>query len=306
MSSSSFSFDELPRGTGGTGATEAINQVLHDAGLDAPASLYDEALALAREGRMAPSAERLRMLLVLDPSDAEAALLLGKVLAGMARWQEALTWLDAAGANGAVLPAGLRDEVADSLRREVQDAEAERQRLQARERGEVRSLRAEAKRLRAETSVMEQQVMALDKRVHRWSSATALVAGCASALLIAAMLFGSPDAPTGPVTGTASALATTNAGAPEAGPIDVVAQPTAAVADKPAPKVAPVADTLDPKPVDKTIATHKVAPGENLSVIAQKYYGKSSQWKKVLAANEDVLHGDHRKLRPGQKLRIPE
>ena len=29
---SSLAFDEIPRGTGGAGATEAINQVLHDAG----------------------------------------------------------------------------------------------------------------------------------------------------------------------------------------------------------------------------------------------------------------------------------
>ena len=300
MSSSALAFDELPRGTGGTGATEAINQVLHDAGLDAPASLYDEALTLAREGRMAPSAERLRMLLVLDPADAEAALLLGKVLAGMARWQEALTWLDAASANGRVLPAGLRDEVSDALRREVADSEAQRQRLQARERGEVRTLRAEAKRLRADNVILEQQVTVLDKRVGFWSVATVLVSGSACALLLAAIVFGGPEAP----EAAPEALAVTAPTTPEATPDDATVAEAPSVAEAAAPVAA--APTPAPSPTGGVLTTHTVAKGENLSVIAQKYYGKSSEWRKILSANDKVLKGDVRKLRPGQKLTIPK
>ena len=310
---SSLAFDEIPRGTGGAGATEAINQVLHDAGLDAPASLYDEALILAREGRLAPSAERLRMLLVLDPADADAALLLGKVLAGLTRWQESLTWLDAAAANGCVLPPGLRDEVAEAHRREVADAEAERQRLQARERGEVRSLRAEAKRLRTVNAVLDQRVEELDGRVKLWSGATALVAGIASALLIAAIAFGSPDrAPTAeaaPEVSTDAAVADVvaepTAGTPPTGdaaaPVDVaVATPTDAAPAVAAPTPEPVA------PASAIIATHTVKKDENLGAIARKYYGKSSQWQKILDANHDLLRGSHRNLKPGQKLQIPE
>ena len=325
MPSSSLAFDELPRGTGGTGATEAINQVLHDAGLDAPASLYDEALALAREGRLAPAAERLRMLLVLDPSDADAALLLGKVLAGMARWQEALTWLDAASANGAVLPPGLRDEVSDALRREVQEAEAERERRQARERGELRGLRAEAKRLRAENSVLEQRLMELDKRVRLWSGATALVAGCASALLLAAMLFGGPegdpDAVASPQALTAAPAAPVAAevAAPEAGQPEIQtfdpASPKAEAPKAEAPKAdKPAAAPVGEKRADKAnnqagaalVTMHTVQTGESLGAIAQRYYGKSSEWKRILNANPDVLKGNAKKLKPGQKLRIPK
>lgn len=306
MSSSSLAFDEVPRGNGGSGATEAINQVLHDAGVDAPASLYDEALNLARDGHLAPAADRLRMLLVLDPSDADANLLLGKVYAGMARWQDALSSLDAASHNGAVLPPGLRDEVAEALRREVQSAEAERQRLQARERGEVRSLRTEAKRLRTENAVLEQRIVELDQRVRLWSGATAVVAGCASALLLAAMVFGrggdaAPETET-VASGEAAEVVTEPAtpGGPEIQPIDPVGSQPAAAA--PAPAAKPAA----PAASGGVMATHTVKSGENLSAIAKKYYGKSSQWKKILAANESVLHGDVRKLRPGQKLTIPE
>lgn len=249
---------------------------------------------------MAPSAERLRMLLVLDPADAEAALLLGKVLAGMARWQEALTWLDAASANGRVLPAGLRDEVSDALRREVADSEAQRQRLQARERGEVRTLRAEAKRLRADNVILEQQVTVLDKRVGFWSVATVLVSGSACALLLAAIVFGGPEAP----EAAPEALAVTAPTAPEATPDDATVAEAPSVAEAAAPVAA--APTPAPSPTGGVLTTHTVAKGENLSVIAQKYYGKSSEWRKILSANDKVLKGDVRKLRPGQKLTIPK
>ena len=252
------------------------------------------------------------MLLVLDPADADAALLLGKVLAGLTRWQESLTWLDAAAANGCVLPPGLRDEVAEAHRREVADAEAERQRLQARERSEVRSLRAEAKRLRTVNAVLDQRVEELDGRVKLWSGATALVAGIASALLIAAIAFGSPDsAPTAeaaPAVPTDAAVADVvaepTAGTPTTGdaaaPVDAaVATPTDAAAAVAAPTPEPAA------PASAIIATHTVKKGENLGAIARKYYGKSSQWQKILDANHDLLRGSHRNLKPGQKLQSP-
>ena len=44
-----LAFDEAPRGNGGRGATEKIAQLLDSSEIDAPASLYDEALNLAKE-----------------------------------------------------------------------------------------------------------------------------------------------------------------------------------------------------------------------------------------------------------------
>ena len=55
----------------------------------------------------------------------------------------------------------------------------------ARERTEIRNTRAEAKRLRSDNAVLDAQVQALYKRVRLWSSATALVSGCAAALPLA-------------------------------------------------------------------------------------------------------------------------
>ena len=172
-----LAFDEAPRGHGGRGATEQIARLLDSSEIDAPASLYDEALTLAKEGRFAPATDRLRMLLTLDPIDSDAALLLGKVLAARGQWQEALQRLDTAQANGAAVPHTLRERVENALRNQIQDAEEQRLRLAARERTEIRNTRAEAKRLRSDNAVLDAQVQALYKRVRLWSSATALVSG---------------------------------------------------------------------------------------------------------------------------------
>jgi LysM repeat protein/BMFP domain-containing protein YqiC len=338
---SSLAFDEIPRGAGGTGAAEHIAQVLSESGVDVPASLYDEALALARDGRLAPATERLRMLLVLDPSDAQAALLLGKVLAQRGLWQESLAQLDAAVAKGAVLPAGLRDEVEHHLRHQVQSSESQRARLDARAQEEIRALRHEAKKLRSESAVLEGQVEELTRRVKVWSSATALIGGASAALVLAAMVFGGGDAPAPgaapaavaaveapaaePVGAAAGAPVEVAVAAPAGAPIEVpVAAPAAEVIEAPAPKPAAPA----PKPAAKPAAKpevkkaskpeakkpaaaklqggkmHTVAKGETLGTIAQKYYGKSSEWKKIQQANREKLPSE-RDLQPGMKLRIP-
>jgi len=110
-----IAFDELPRGAGGVGATDKIQQVLSESDINVPVDLYDEALAMAREGRLAAATERLRMLLVLDPEDGEAALLLGKVLAARNRWDDSLVQLDAAADNGAI-PRFFRKRLRNSMK----------------------------------------------------------------------------------------------------------------------------------------------------------------------------------------------
>ena len=50
--------------------------------------------------------------------------------------------------------------------------------------------------------------------------------------------------------------------------------------------------------------THKVLKGENLTGIAQKYYGKASLYMKVFEANRDQLN-DPDKVREGMVLKIP-
>jgi nucleoid-associated protein YgaU len=50
--------------------------------------------------------------------------------------------------------------------------------------------------------------------------------------------------------------------------------------------------------------THKVQKGETLSHIAQKYYGKASEYPKLFEANRDQLK-DPDKIREGMTLRIP-
>lgn len=341
MSVALLSFeDEAPRGTGEADATTKIARALDACGIDAPASLYDEALALARDGRLAPASERLRMLLCLDPNDGEAALLLGKVLAAREQWQEALSWLDAAAANGAVLPPGVRDSVEEGLRRHVQDAEDYRSRVAARERGEIRNLRNEAKRLRSENIALEAENETLRSRVRTWSGITAVVAGSASALLLAALLFGGSDSAATDATAeveaeVAAALAepgpaftvepaSAAGGATVSTPVTASAPAGAATVsvpvDKPfaasAPPAGPTTAAATPKaeatttaksaaPTGALLTTHTVKKGENLGAIAKKYYGSSGEWPRIQAANSDVLGGGNA-LQVGMKLKIPK
>jgi len=50
---------------------------------------------------------------------------------------------------------------------------------------------------------------------------------------------------------------------------------------------------------------YEVAPGDNLSKIAKKFYGDPNKFKKIFEANKDQL-SDPDKIKVGQKLRIPE
>ena len=79
--------------------------------------------------------------------------------------------------------------------------------------------------------------------------------------------------------------------------IEVAAAPQNA----PQPKAAGAAPGAAPASDAKI---HIVAKGETLSHIAQKYYGKASQYNKIFEANKDQIK-DPDKIREGMKLRIP-
>jgi nucleoid-associated protein YgaU len=232
------------------------------------------------------------MLLCLDPTDADASLLLGKVLARRNQWQEALAHIDSAISNGSVAPPGLRDHVEINLRRQVEADEQRRARLTAREQGEIQNLRREAKRLRSDNAALDAQVDDLQKRVRIWSSVTALIAGSASALLIASLLLGGnsnentapleeADVITAPASGTAVVADPMVADPMVADPMvaePMVAEPMESepVVAEPEPlNTAPVAaDPVDIGP--EYPLTHTVKSGDNLGKISERYYGKAS------------------------------
>ena len=317
-----LAFDETPRGQGGRGATEQIARLLDNSEIDAPSSLYDEALTLAKEGRFAPSTDRLRMLLTLDPIDSDASLLLGKVLAARGQWQEALQRLDASQANGALVPSPLRDRVENSLRNQIQDAEEHRVRIAARERSEIRNLRAEAKRLRSDNAVLDSQVQALYKRVRLWSSATALVSGCAAALLLVAIVSGGTSANAeavtlapAPLNDVELATITTTVEGTDKAVADAASMSATSykygvdveLPSEPIEVTATVAEVIEPVATAAPIGpdtTHTVVSGDTLGSIALQHYGMSSKWRNIRDANADVLNGGI-KLSLGMNLNIP-
>ena len=67
-----------------------------------------------------------------------------------------------------------------------------------------------------------------------------------------------------------------------------------------------LSDAPGPKPqTAPTLRIHKVVAGDTLSKIAKTYYGKAGAYMKIFEANRDILD-DPDKIKPGQKLRIPD
>lgn len=298
-------------------APTAIAATLRAAGIDAPCSLYNEAVELARQGHLGQAVSRLQMLLCLDPDDADGLLLLAKVHAAQGRPQDALGRLDAAVAAGAVAPPGFRDSLEAAIRAERTREEEHRIKVGNREHGEVKALRAEARQLRSETIRLETELNELKDRERWWKIAAIGAAGLGTLVTVGLLIRGvSAEAPAlaeapaaapvvdaapleDPVAAQGAALAAAEEAAAVAPAVAPVAAPTAvapaAVAPAAAPAVAPAVE--GPR-------SHVVGPNDTLYKLAKQYYGDSSKWEKIRDANKKTLKGGI-DLSLGQKLVIP-
>lgn len=309
----------------GSDAPSMIAETLRTHGIDAPSSLYNEALVLARDGLLGPAAQRLQMLVCLDPDDADGHILLAKVYAAQGRAGEALSRLEAAIEAGAVAPVGLREHLEGLIRAERSRDEEHRARVAAREQGEIKALRQEARNLRSETIRLEAEVTETREREKLWRGAIAVVASltaCAVIVFGLLMMFKTPDAPT-PAAPKAAAAA---APKPLSEPLEVmdlteppgaattavqVTQPKVAAdaavpADAAAPAAAPAPKAAAAEPSRVTLPTHHVVvSGDTLYTLAGRYYGDRTQFEKIKAANKKVLKNGIA-LKLGMELTIPK
>lgn len=305
-------FDEAPRSLRqeDQDATERIAETLRSAGIDAPNSLYDEALALAREGHLGMAASRLQMLVCLDPVDADALLLLAKVHAAQGRPSEALTRLDAAVEAGGLPPAGLREHLESCIRTERVREEEHRARVTAREAGEIQSLRNETRGLRSEVIRLETEVADTRVRERNWKYAALGTSMLATVVIVTLALLRGPAGPAEEVVAAAPVEPVAEAAVPADAPTGsapVVGQvtPPKAISAAPAKPVA-VVDT--PKPAAKAGKAggkvHVVGSGDTLYKIADQYYGDSTRWEEIARANKRVLKKGNA-LSLGMELKIP-
>lgn len=301
----------------GTDAPSHIADTLRTQGIDAPASLYNEALVLARDGLLGPASQRLQMLLCLDPDDADGHLLLAKIHAAQGRSTEALSKLEAAVEAGAVAPAGLREHLEGLIRNERQRDEEHRARVAAREQGEIKALRQEARNLRSETIRLEAEVTETRHSEKLWRI-TAMVAAsftlCVGMVFAALTLFTAPEAApeAAPVAAPVALAAPVEPAAPTAAPIAATLNlqgSTSAVQVTP-PKLqvaissaAPAANA--PAANTKLPATHTVTSGDSLYTLAGQYYGDKMQYRKIQDANKKVLKNGIA-LKLGMQLTIPK
>jgi nucleoid-associated protein YgaU len=299
-------FDDPPRGDldAGASATERIASTLKSAGVDAPNSLYDEALGLARDGHLGQAHARLQMLLCLDPDDADAHLLMAKVHAAQNRPAESLARLDAAVAAGGLPPAGFREHLEAEIRAERGREEEHRARIAAREQGEIRSLRNETRTLRSEQVRLETEVTETRVRERNWKYAalgTSLV-GTVVLLLLSATTGGAPAA--APVEAAAVEAVAAVAEASPSAPSAPSAPPSALPAVKAPSKPVAIAEAPAKAAQKKGGVEHVVGPGDTLYKLADRYYGDSSRWEDIAKANKSQLRG-RIDLSLGMKLRIP-
>lgn len=157
--------------------------------------LYNDALQHATENNFKLAWERLQMLLCMAPDDGEARLLLARVFAAAQRWRDALTALDEAANCGQKIPIELREMVEKQVAALHADSEEQRASLVARERGEIKALRAEARRLRSESAMMSTTVQQLERETKKWAWTTAGVSTLAIGFILANLLFGGSSAP---------------------------------------------------------------------------------------------------------------
>lgn len=60
-----------------------------------------------------------------------------------------------------------------------------------------------------------------------------------------------------------------------------------------------------PVPAPEPAIDYKVAEGDTLSEIAQRFYGRASAWPRIVEANRRALGPDGSKLRSGMVIKIP-
>lgn len=293
-------FDDPPRGvqiqlpglTPAESATQRIATTLKNAGIDAPCSLYNEALALARDGHLGQAMQRLQMLLCLDPDDAEALLLSAKVQAAQGRPAEALARLDQAVAAGALPPAGFRDYLEAAIRAERAREEERRARVTSREQGELKALRNEARQLRTENVRLETEVGAVVARERAWKW-TALIASTLGILAVGlALASGARDGAEAPAAVAAAPV-----------PAEVETAPAVPAPVPAGVETAPAVPAGEATPAPER-RTHVVRSGDTLYKLAARYYGDASKWESIRDANRATL-GNGIALQLGQELVIP-
>lgn len=92
-----------------------------------------------------------------------------------------------------------------------------------------------------------------------------------------------------------------SAAKPDFGNVSSGTSSTAREVPKPTPTPAPL-PTGSARGGGKT---YEIQKGDTLSAIAQRHYGKASEWRRIHEANRDVIK-DPDKIYPGQKITIPD
>jgi LysM repeat protein len=107
-----------------------------------------------------------------------------------------------------------------------------------------------------------------------------------------------------PTQATIVNLAETMYGVPPEGIIATTTADPAPIVTTPAPATATPAPAAAPAAAAPAQRVYIVVPGDNLTRIAERFYGNAN-WQGIYAANRGIIGGNPNLIRPGQHLVIP-
>ena len=100
-------------------------------------------------------------------------------------------------------------------------------------------------------------------------------------------------------------LALATAPAVQLGPAPPVAEARATPPPAPPAAASPAPAPAPTPPADPSVVVHEVQPGDDLWTLAERYYGRGPDWRRIAAANPDRLTGGPDRLEVGWRLQIP-
>jgi nucleoid-associated protein YgaU len=268
------------------GVPRALREAAEQCGLDPLPQLYNEALAYATEGHLRLARERLSMLLCMAPDDGEARLLMAKVCVAGQRWADALAALDEAETCGQSVPLELRETIEHQVRSQHAETDESRAALAARERGEIKALRAEARRLRSENAQLVTTVQQVERETRKWAWTTAGVSGLSITFILGTLLFGGGPA-AGVTVETDAPVVDASGEVPSAAP-SVASRPSARANDG-APAMA-VPDAQIASSAATALAASADLEGTQLEVVVDA--GKAQLVGQVVSARQRKIAED--------------
>ena len=310
--SSPLSITESSYGSGPNDATNNIGHILLQQRFEVGPALFDEALALCKERKFSASANRLRMLLCLEPSHTPSIILLSKVLARLDKWEEAEIILSKASEHSLEISNDLLHAVQEGKKRhKAKETQQYLHHIQ-KSKDELKRIKSDFKNIYHENNQYALEIIKLHRSVKNWARLCAVVGGGSLALLAYSLSIHTDDPNDISSSMDPSIIDEDLSNSIPMPPAETISSPEVIeeiiepeiIEAKPEPRPEPEPEPEPepkPEPKAKYPTVHIVKGGDTLSEIAEKYYSRQSLGTWLGQQNNTSAAT----LQLGQELMIP-